>query len=275
MMNLMPGNLSRFSARVVRWSGVVAVFALMTGLEAQDRNPFANDPAAAEAGKYHFRINCALCHGLGARGGGRGPDLTRANKKHGSSDAEMFRTIHDGVPGTDMPAALGSIGVEMKDREIWQVITYLRSIEVRTPPPTGDSAHGKALFYGTAACSKCHMVEGKGGRLGPDLTAVGTSRSLESIIQSIREPSKELVSGYETANVVTADGKDAKGIVLNEDRFSVQMMDTSERILLLDRDKLRSFKKSPVSLMPAYNTSALNEKDLQDILAYLLTIGSK
>jgi putative heme-binding domain-containing protein len=275
MMNLMPGNLSRFIARAVRWSGVVTCVALMAGLEAQDRNPFANDPAAAEAGKYHFRINCALCHGLGAHGGGRGPDLTRANKKHGNSDAEMFRTIHDGVPGTDMPAALGSIGVEMKDQEIWQVITYLRSIEVKTPPPPGDAARGKALFNGATACSKCHMVEGKGGRLGPDLTSVGTSRSLESIIQSIREPSKELVSGYETATVVTADGKDAKGIVMNEDRFSVQMMDTSERILLLDRDKLRSFQKSPVSLMPAYNKSALNEKDLQDILAYLLTIGSK
>jgi len=97
---------------------VLPVFALAAGLEAQDRNPFANDPAAAEAGKYHFRINCALCHGLGARGGGRGPDLSRANRKRGNSDAELFRTIHDGVPGTDMPAALGSIGVEMKDQEI-------------------------------------------------------------------------------------------------------------------------------------------------------------
>jgi cytochrome c oxidase cbb3-type subunit III len=275
MMNLIPIDLTGVRGRVVRLASVVAAFALVTPAAAQDRNPLANDPAAAEAGKYHFRINCALCHGLGAHGGGRGPDLTRANKKHGNSDAEMFRTIHDGVAGTDMPAALGSIGVEMKDREIWQVITYLRSIEVKTPPPTGDTAHGKALFYGAAACSKCHMVEGKGGRLGPDLTSVGTSRSLESIIQSIREPSKELVSGYETATVVTADGKDAKGIVMNEDRFSVQMMDTSERILLFDRDKLRSFQKSPVSLMPAYNTGALNEKDLQDILAYLLTIGSK
>ena len=260
MMNVMPSNLSLISSRVVRWSGLVACLALMTGLEAQDRNPFANDPAAAEAGKYHFRINCALCHGLGAHGGGRGPDLTRANKKHGNSDAAMFRTIHDGVPGTDMPAALGSIGVEMKDQEIWQVITYLRSIEVKTPPPTGDAAHGKALFSGAAACSKCHMVEGKGGRLGPDLTSVGTSRSLESMIQSIREPSKELVSGYETATVVTADGKDAKGIVMNEDRFSVQMMDTSERILLLDRESCDLSRKSPVSLMPPYNTSALNDK---------------
>jgi len=271
----MSTNLARNRRLARRWTSAATVFVLMAAAKAQDRNPFANDPAAAEAGKYHFRINCALCHGLGAHGGGRGPDLTRANKKHGNTDAELFRTIHDGVPGTDMPAALGSIGVEMKDQEIWQVITYLRSIEVRTPPPSGDATRGKALFDGAAACSKCHMVDGKGGRLGPDLTSVGSSRSLESIIESIREPSKGLVAGYQTATVVTSDGKEAKGIVINEDRFSVQMMDTNERILLLDRDKLRSFKKNPVSLMPPYSASALNEKDLQDILAYLLTIRPK
>jgi cytochrome c oxidase cbb3-type subunit 3 len=274
-MNLMPNEPLHIRVPGLRAISTLAILMLVQVAVAQDHNPFANDPAAAEAGKYHFRINCALCHGLSARGGGRGPDLTRANKKHGDSDAQLFRTIHDGVPGTDMPAALGSIGVEMKDKEIWQVITYLRSIEVKTRPPAGDAAHGKALFYGSAACSKCHMVEGKGGRLGPDLTSVGTSRSLESLVQSIRDPSKELAAGYETATIVTADGKEAKGIILNEDRFTVQMMDTSERILLLDRDKLRSFKKSEVSLMPPYNTSALSEKDLRDILAYLLTISSK
>jgi cytochrome c oxidase cbb3-type subunit 3 len=242
---------------------------------AQDSNPFANDPQAAEAGKSHFRINCALCHGLGGRGGARGPDLTRAQKKHGSSDAEMFRTIHDGVAGTDMPPAMGSIGVEMKDQEIWQVITYLRSVQVKTPPPTGNAANGKDLFYGSANCSKCHMVEGKGGRLGPDLTAVANSRSLESIIESVRNPSKQIASGYETVTVVTADGHESKGFVMNEDRFSLQMMDTSERILLLEKDKLRSLKKSEVSLMPPYDKSLLSDKDLEDMIGYLLRVGAK
>jgi putative heme-binding domain-containing protein len=246
------------------------LLALAATLCAQDRNPFANDPKAAEAGKSHFRINCSLCHGLGARGGGRGPDLTHAQKKHGSSDAELFRTIHDGVPGTDMPAAIGSVGVEMKDQEIWQVITYLRSIEVKAPPVSGNPASGKDLFYSVANCSKCHMVEGKGGRLGPDLTDVGSARSVESIVESIRDPSRQLADGYQTVTVVTADGHETKGFIMNEDSFSVQMMDTSERILLLQKDKLRSFKKSSVSLMPPYNTTVLSDKDLQDIIAYLL-----
>ena len=259
----------------IRRAPVASLFVSAALLAAQDKNPLAGDRQAIEAGNYHFRINCAVCHGLGARGGGRGPDLTRAKKKHGSSDAEMFKTIHDGVPGTDMPAALGSVGVEMKDVEIWQVIAYLRSIEVKTPPPTGDAARGKELFYGSAGCSKCHLVEGKGGRLGPELTGVGSSRSLDSIVESIRDPNKQIAPGYQTVAIVTADGKRARGYIMNEDRFSVQMMDLNEHILLLEKDKLRSFEKSSVSLMPPYAPTTLSEKDLNDILAFLLTVESK
>jgi cytochrome c oxidase cbb3-type subunit 3 len=256
------------------WSRLLILFALTASAYAQHRNPFANDSKAAEAGKSYFRINCSICHGLGARGGRRGPDLTLAKKKHGNSDAALFRTIHDGVPGTDMPAAMGSVGVEMKDEEIWQVITYLRSIEVKTAPPTGNATRGKTLFDGVAGCSKCHMVEGKGGRLGPDLTSVGSSRSLEWIVESIRDPSRQLADGYQTVTVVTVDGLETKGFIMNEDRFTVQMMDTTERILLLERDKLRSLKKSSTSLMPPYGSTLLSDSDLQDVLSYLFTLGT-
>src|SRR6202163_723639 len=72
-------------------------------LFAQDKNPFAGSAQAAKVGESQFRANCAFCHGLGARGGGRGPDLSRAQKRHGNSDADLFRTINEGVPGTAMP----------------------------------------------------------------------------------------------------------------------------------------------------------------------------
>jgi cytochrome c oxidase cbb3-type subunit 3 len=263
------------AALLVGTSALFVAVALAPGVSAQERNPLANDPAAIKAGESEFRINCSFCHGIGARGGGRGPDLTRIHKKHGNTDADLFRTISSGVPGTDMPAAMGSIGVEMKDQEIWQVISYLRSIQAKIPPPTGDAAHGKVLFEGVANCSKCHMVEGKGGRLGPDLTSTGSSRSIQAIVESVREPSKELVPGYQSVTVVTADGQEVKGIVLNEDLFSLQMMDTGERIRLFEKDQLRSVNKSPVSLMPPYNRRALSDHDLQDIVGYLVNVSDK
>src|ERR1035438_1334959 len=93
---------------------------------ADDLNPLAGDGKAAKAGEYEFRINCALCHGLGAHGGGRGPDLTRAVKKHTHSDADMFQVISNGIPGTAMPAnGTNGQGVGMTDEEMWQIISYI------------------------------------------------------------------------------------------------------------------------------------------------------
>src|SRR5215469_9011379 len=232
---------------------LVCCLGLVSIAAAQDRNPFSGDTQAAKAGASEFRINCALCHGLGARGGVRGPDLTRAQKKHAHNDADMFQIISNGIPGTAMPAnGTNGQGVGMTDEEIWQIITYIRSQEVKAPAkPLGSAAHGKELFYGDANCSLCHMVEGKGGRLGPDLSGVGGSRTREAIIDSVRNPSQRLAWGlteatkefpeeYESVVAVTADGKQIKGVTMNEDTFTVQIMDTAENIHLLDKSKLKS-----------------------------------
>lgn len=257
-------------------------------LFAQDKNPFAGDAKVAKLGESQFRANCAFCHGLGARGGGRGPDLTRAQKRHGNADADLFRTINEGVPGTAMPPnGATQQGVGMTEAEIWQVITYIRSVQVKTPAqPLGDAAHGKALFFGEAVCYTCHMVEGKGGRLGPDLTTTGSARSTDYLIDSVRNPSRRLAQGlseamkefsqeYETVNVETADGQKISGVILNEDHFTVQMLDLREQLHLFEKDKLRAFEKSRKSLMPAYDKNMLSDKDLQDILAFLLSVGAQ
>ena len=272
------------------WDAAVVVLMLgaVAGIRADDRNPLAGDAKAAKAGEYEFRINCALCHGLGARGGGRGPDLTHAQKKHAHSDADMFQIISNGIPGTAMPAnGTNGQGVGMTDTEIWQIITYIRRQEVKAPAkPLGNVAHGKGLFFGDANCSLCHMVEGKGGRLGPDLTGVGGSRTREAIVDSVRNPSRRLAWGlteatkefpqeYESVTVVTAEGKEIKGVTLNEDSFSVQVIDTNEQIHLLDKGKLRSFQKSRESAMPKYGTDILSQTDLEDIVAYLVSVGAK
>jgi cytochrome c oxidase cbb3-type subunit III len=261
-------------------------FGALVLARAQDKNPLVNDPSAAKLGEFEFRANCAFCHGLGGRGGGRGPDLTRARKKHGNSDADLFRTINEGVPGTAMPPnGATQQGVGMTEEEIWQVISYIRSVQVKSSAqPTGNAARGKELFNGSTACASCHMIEGKGGRLGPDLTATSTARSVEYIVDSVRNPSRRLAQGiteamkefsqeYETVNVVDGRGQKFQGVVLNEDNFTLQMIDTREQLHLFEKDELRSVDKSRESLMPKYDEKMLPEKDLQDIVAYLLSVG--
>src|SRR5437899_5638006 len=267
---------------------LLGFLAMTKGLDAQGKDPLAGDPKAAKLGEFEFRANCAFCHGLGARGGGRGPDLTRARKRHGDSDADLFRTINEGVPGTAMPPnGATQQGVGMTEEEIWQVISYIRSVQAKAPAhPAGDAAHGKELFYGVAACSTCHMIQGKGGRLGPDLSTTGSARSTDYIVESVRNPSRRLAQGiseamkefsqeYETVNVVTAEGTKLVGVVLNEDNFTLQMLDTREQLHLFQKDKLQSLKKSRESLMPAYDQKTLSDKDLQDLIAYLLAVGAQ
>ena len=262
--------------------GIAWTFLAAQPLAAQPKNPFSGNATISKLGEYEFRANCAFCHGLGARGGGRGPDLTRTPKKHGDSDQEIFTTNSNGVPGTAMPPnGATQQGVGMTEEEIWQVITYIRSVEHKPVAMTGDSVRGRQLFFGSAACSSCHMFKGQGGRLGPDLTTAGTARSLDYLVDSIRNPSRRLAQGlgeamkeftveYETVKVVTADGTKLEGTLLNEDSFSIQFLDTREQLHSLDKASLKSWEKSRTSLMPAYDEKTLPDKDLQDILTFIV-----
>jgi cytochrome c oxidase cbb3-type subunit III len=243
----------------------------------QAANPVAGDPQAIREGASLFRANCSPCHGLNAKGGGRGPDLTSGRWTHGSSDAEIFRTITQGVPGTQMPAN----GFE--DSEIWTIIAYLRSLAPSDhAKTTGDPVKGEKLFRGNAGCATCHMVKGHGGLLGPDLTRVGASRSTAYLIQSVRDPDKELSDGmldpnnhyglplvYDTVTVVLKDGQKVTGIAKNEDTFSVQLMDTDQRLRFFSKSDVKDVFHVRKSLMPAYTDQIISPAELQDLLAYL------
>jgi cytochrome c oxidase cbb3-type subunit III len=274
------------SSFLLPFSALVGVLVLMPQeTPAQAKNPYAGDAQTVKVGESQFRANCAFCHGLGARGGGRGPDLSRTPKKHGDSDQDLFNTINNGVPGTAMPPnGATQQGVGMTEQEIWQVITYIRSVEKTGTTLTGNAIHGREVFYGSGACSNCHMFQGKGGRLGPDLTGVATARSTTYLVESLRKPSKRLAQGiseamkefsteYETVIAESADGTKYQGTLLNEDSFTVQFLDTREQVHSFEKSSLKSLQISRESLMPAYDEKMLPEKDLQDLLAFLFQQG--
>lgn len=240
------------------------------------RNPYAGDPKAATQGAVLFRQECTYCHGVSARGGMRGPDLTTGTWTHGGADSELASTISTGVPGTAMPPN------KLTEEEIWQLITYLRTLQQPPTAQTGDAKRGEGLFFGATRCSSCHIVNGRGGQLGPELTKVGSARPRAYLVESIREPGRRLTENlsigdeatrkYDTVTLVTADGTTIVGVPLNEDTFTVQVMDTGERVHSLQKRTLKSFKHEERSLMPAYDVNRLNASDLDDIVAYLQTL---
>src|SRR5207247_11009040 len=108
------------------------------------------------------------------------------------------------------------------------------------------------------------MIRRKVGRLGPDLTTGGASRSTECLVESVRNPSRQLAQGileamkefpqeYESVLVVTADGTKLRGVVLNQDQFTLQMLDTREQLHSFEKDKLRSFDTRRESVLPVYD----------------------
>lgn len=258
----------------------LALYARVPAAKDRNRtNPLDGNPAAIKAGASLFHAGCSPCHGLNARGGGRGPDLTSGRWIHGSTDADIFRTITHGVPGTQMPAN------SFEDSETWTIVAYLRSLAPSTEKVNGDPARGEALFSQRYGCSTCHMVHGKGGILGPDLSRVGASRSIAYLTDSLRDPGKDLSDGmldpnnhyglpliYDTVTATLKDGATVTGVAANEDTFSLQLIDTSQHLRLFDKRDLASVRHEHKSLMPAYSKAMIDGPDLQNLLAYLQSL---
>jgi cytochrome c oxidase cbb3-type subunit 3 len=248
--------------------------------QAEKKNPVAGDKTAIREGASLFRANCSPCHGLDARGGGRGPDLTMGRWIHGGGDEAIFRTIGQGVPGTEMPAN------PFEDSEIWTLVAYVRSMAgAQRAQVSGDPIVGERLFFGKEKCASCHMIQGRGGHLGPDLSRVGAGRSIAYLTESIREPNKELSLGYtdpnnhygipleyDTVTVVTAEGKRMVGVAKNEDAFSIQLLGQDDELHLLLKKELAEVRHERRSLMPPYGAEMLSAGELRDLLAYLSSL---
>jgi putative heme-binding domain-containing protein len=245
------------------------------GQDHQIRNPLAGDPRAIAEGRSIFRTDCAYCHGFDAHGGTKGPDLTSGRWAHGGSDSAIFHTIVHGVAGTEMPSN------DLGEGETWAVIAFLRRAgESSAADVNGNARNGESIFFGKGNCAQCHMVNGKGGRLGPDLSRIGAGRSTRFLADSIRTPSKDLAEAspdpkfgdpksYDTVTVVTKDGRRISGVAKNEDGFSLQLMDPSEQLHFFLKQDLKEVVHERRSLMPPYDAGMLNEKELADLVAYL------
>jgi cytochrome c oxidase cbb3-type subunit 3 len=243
----------------------VLLFLVSAAFAAQQKNPFASDPQAADTGRGMFRIYCSPCHGIKAQGG-RGPDLTLGVFSAGDQDSDLYRVISQGVGGTEMNGYAESMGED----NIWRVVSYIRSISQHSSiPATGDPAAGQKLFAEKGRCGQCHRVDNRGGRLGPDLTRVGRQRSLAYLRESIVSPNADLLPDYATLRVVTRDGKEIVGVQKGIDNFSAQLMDSAENFHSFLRSEVTDIRREFRSLMPEDYGRRFTPAELDDLLAYL------
>jgi cytochrome c oxidase cbb3-type subunit 3 len=231
----------------------------------------SSDAALIEGGQI-FAARCASCHGLDGHGGERAPDIVARRDVQKLSDAALLRIVRKGVPGTGMPA-FRSLG----DSRTQAVVRHLRNLQGRGAISVlpGLPKAGKVLFFGKAACSDCHMVNGTGGYIASDLSSYGRTQSAEKIRDVLTNPNKNLDQRTKTVVVTTLDGHIFTGIARNEDNFSLQLQTMDGAFHSFEKSNLQSVEHRPESLMPADYGSRLSRQELDDLVGYLMTLGRK
>jgi PQQ-dependent dehydrogenase (methanol/ethanol family) len=250
-------------------------------------NPLASSAAAVTDGQKLFDQTCQTCHGPSAQGSDRGPSLATPTLVHGNTEVGIFRSIRAGVPGTQMPPFAG-----LSDTQIWQLVAYIRSLQGAqaesgaAASSAGDPAAGESLFYGRAGCASCHDVNGRGGIVGPDLSNAARLPPAR-LHQKILNPNSPAESGSgargggrgtpapATVVVKTNDGRVIRGVRRNEDTFSLQMVDESGQLHLLDKLKLASVTVQATSLHPTDSATRLSPADTANLVAYLGTLKGR
>ncbi len=246
-------------------AGVFAILCISAPLaaRAQSSNPYEADPTAIRAGHALYANRCADCHAADAKGA-TGPDLTLLWAS-GTNDERVFETIRRGVEGSVMPPSFAP------DNEIWAVVAYLRNVS--TVPPfesSGDTEQGREIFAST--CTRCHRVSGNGGTLGPDLSRIAEIRSREALVNAIRDPSESVAVRYRAVTLVTRDGERIEGLVKSEDAFSIQIVDTDERLQGYLKADLEEVIHETQSVMPRLGRVRLSNRKLEHLLAFLSTL---
>jgi putative heme-binding domain-containing protein len=222
--------------------------------------------ADIQAGKQLYRVNCTHCHGPNGDSVS-GIDLGHGTFRHASTDNELVAIMEQGIINTPMPPA------NLSDPQAHQIVAYLRSLAAATETPTGPKAnlaHGKSLFA-NKGCMNCHRIHDQGSRVGPDLTSIGARRKRDDIQRSILDPDAEVLAENRYVRVVTRDGVTLTGRILNEDTFSLQLIDSKEKLVSLQKADLGKFEFLKNSPMPSYRDK-LSGDELIDLVGYLASL---
>ncbi len=230
------------------------------------KNPFAT-AADLKNGQQLFMGQCARCHGSKGEGG-RGAVLAQPRLRHAPDDESLFMVIRDGIKGTEMPA-----GYAVNTGETWQLAAYVRNLGRMAPETVvGDPKHGQELYRTKGRCAQCHINDGQGGSLGPELTDIGARRSVAHLRAALLDPASTLPEDFLQVRLVTKDGRTITGVRLNEDTFSIQIRDLSEGIHSFLKDDLKELQRDTgKSPMPSFR-GTLSASEVDDLVAYLVSL---
>ena len=232
---------------------------------AQD-HPGQYSQADIDTGARVYNTQCAQCHGPNGDQVS-GIDLRRGQFRRASSDEELANVIASGLPASGMPA------FALQPSEMTGILAFIRAgfdPAVR-PIKIGTAARGETIVEGTGGCLACHRIGARGSRVAPDLSDIGLARSAEALHRTLVDPSSGMMPINRPVRIVMKDGRTINGRRLNEDTYTVQLIDDQERLHSLAKSDMRTFVVETRSTMPSYATR-LTPEELADVIAYLLTL---
>ena len=265
---------------VLRCAIGIVLFAASTAAPARGA-PQAAAAADVTQGKELFNGLCARCHGIDGTGD-EGPALNRPTLTRAGTDAALLEIIRDGIADRGMPRVR-----RLTDNELAHLVAYVRSLgRTATIATTGNAEKGRAT-YQKLGCAACHIVDGQGGSFGPDLSEIGVNRGPSYLRQSFVGPAETLPKGtspvpgrgfteYLPVRVVTNDGREVRGVRINEDPFTIQLKDPANRFHSFRKSDTKEIEKEfGKSLMPSFR-GRLSDADTEDLVAYLASLrGAK
>ena len=252
-----------------RMSVLVVLASIISGAAA------AQSFTQAAPGKQLFDAQCVDCHGIN----GTGDEAPAINHPLGQDDAALHKIIRDGTPDGRMPRVR-----RMTEEEVDQLVAYVRVLSRGASTPiVGNADRGRGI-YQRLACAQCHVIGGQGGVLGPELTKVGQRRAANYLRQAVLEPGKVKPKGstnillngfseYLPVSVVERNGREVRGIRVNEDSFTIQVRDSAGTLYSFRKTDVQNVDKQfGRSLMPGYKDK-LSATEADDLVAYLASLG--
>jgi putative heme-binding domain-containing protein len=261
-----------FSAIASSSRALVAIVTVVAGAHALAQSASQEHPgqfsqADIVSGSRLYSEQCTTCHGATGNAVGN-VDLRRGRFRNASSDEDLKRLIANGIPNTAMPP------FKFSDAELNAVVAYVRSgLDVTgRAPMVGNADRGRSLFTGKGQCSSCHGVGGAGAAgAAPDLSDVATIRTAQSLHQSLLDPSSVMMPINRPVRLVTRSGQTIRGRRLNEDTYSIQLINEQGRLQSVAKADLREYEIMQVSPMPSYR-GKLTSEEIADLVAYLQSL---
>lgn len=217
----------------------------------------------------------------------------RAHRQHPAAERSLLALLREGKIPRELHLRVADVFRHSHDAALQEAAApFLKMPDLRMPesesgakkpnsrlPPLRDllerrgaGANGRALFFGRAKCATCHIVEGEGKAVGPDLSGVGRKLDRSALLESILEPSVAISHGYEAYTVVTKQGVALSGVLRERTDDSVTITTADGLTRIYSIAGLESFQRQATSLMPADLHHEIGVEGLVDLVEFLTSL---